>query len=261
MSTKYPAYIQSVDRAITLLEALDAAGGEMSLVGLCREAQLSKSTAYGLLSTLQHRGLVGRTVGGAYTLGLRLFELGSSAVARLDLRVQATDVLREMALRFGETAHLVTRDGADVVYIDKVESEHSMRIVSQVGQRLPATCTGVGKAILANLPEQQLDALLSATDLQRFTKNTITDKTLFRAHLRDVKQRGYSIDDEEIFDGLRCVAAPIFDHTGACIGALSLSGPSVRIGLSRISDMIPAVCAYAQKVAQRLGYHTDHAGQ
>lgn len=246
--------VRSVGRACEILDALYAAGGEAPLREISQRVGLNKSTVHGILATLQHMRYVGQTASGSYTLGLRLLELGNATVARLDLRNQASDILRELVLRFEETAHLVMLDGTDVVYIDKVESTQSMRIVSQVGKRLPAACTGVGKAILASLPSEELDRLLEITELRAFTRNTITDKVRLREHLAEVHRRGYAIDDEEILDGLRCVAAPIFNHTGACIGAMSISGPSVRMGPSRIEEMIPVVCEAAHEVCRRMGF-------
>jgi IclR family KDG regulon transcriptional repressor len=232
-------------------------GGEAPLKEISQQVGLSKSTTHGLLATLESRGLVGHSPSGAYTLGLRLIELGNAAVERLDLRSQASDVLRDLVKVFDETVHLVTLDGSDVVYIDKVEGTQSMRIVSRVGGRLPAACTGVGKAILANLDAVRLERILDAAELPPFTRNTITDKAKLLEHLMDVRRRGHAIDDEEISEGLRCVAAPIFDHTGSCIGALSISGPSVRIGPARVEDMIPVVCQAAATVSTRLGFKLE----
>lgn len=248
------ALIQSVVRAFDILEALSNAGGEASLKEISQRTGLNKSTAHGILVTLHAKGYVGQARNGWYTLGLRLIELGNAAVARLELRSQAQDVLRELSDQFQETVHLVTRDGTDVVYVDKVESPQSMRIVSQVGLRLPAVCTGVGKAILAHMPDQETERLLEQVQLKEFTSNTITDKEKLIAHLSEVRARGYALDDEEIMVGLRCVAAPIFDHTGACVGALSVSGPSIRMGPGRIASMIPAVCEAGRRISQRLGY-------
>lgn len=250
---KRSALIQSVERACDILDALCAAGGEATLHEISARVALSKSTAHGLLATLHSRGLVSRTSASRYTLGLRLFELGNAAVARLDLRGQAGQVLRGLLNQFQETVNLVTLDGSDLVCIDKVETTQSMRIVSKVGSRLPAACTGVGKAILAHLPSDHVERLLQSTPLKPWTRNSIIDKDLLRGHLAEIKRCGYAIDDEEIVDGLRCVAAPIFDHRGGCVGALSISGPSARMAPARLEEMIPAVCDAGQEVSRRLG--------
>lgn len=245
--------IQSVDRAITLLEHLARRGGCASLSELAQDIGLNRSTVHGLLATMRRRGFVGQDANGNYTLGLKLFELGSLSVSRLDLRTIAGPVLQRLVDRFQETVHLVIADGLDVVYIDKRESLQSMRIVSQVGLRLPAYCTGVGKAILAFHSEAELDRLLAETELRRFTPNTITDKQLFKQHLQDIKRCGYALDNEEIIEGLRCVGAPIRDHSTRVVAALSVSGPSVRMGPARIQEIIPAVIGAAAEISYQLG--------
>lgn len=246
--------IQSVDRALDLLDALAAAGGELALKDLSRQVGLSKSTCHGLLITMERRDIVGQTPSGNYTLGLRLTELGNLAVNRLDLRREARAILRHLSAEFKETVHLVTSQGLDVVYIDKVESEHSIRTVTQIGTRLPAACTGVGKAILANLPPERFEKVMNAIALTPRTHTTITDRQKFREHMLEVRQRGWAIDDEEFDIGLRCVAAPIFNHTRTCLGALSISGPAVRMGPSQIALMIPAVVQAAAEISRRMGY-------
>jgi DNA-binding IclR family transcriptional regulator len=156
--------------------------------------------------------------------------------------------------RFQETVHLVIADGLDVVYIDKRESLQSMRIVSQVGLRLPAYCTGVGKAILAFIDEAELDRLLAGARLKSFTPHTITDKRMFKQHLQEVKRCGYALDNEEIIQGLRCVGAPIRDYSGKVVAALSVSGPSVRMGPARIEEIILATVQAAAEISHQLGY-------
>lgn len=236
------------------MELLAAHGGAAALSELARGLQLSRSTVHGILATMRRRGLVSQDPLGRYVLGLKLFEWGNLAVARLDLRAVAAPVLQHLVEQFQETVHLVVGDGPDVVYIDKRESLQSIRIASQVGWRLPAHCTGVGKALLAARPEPELDQLLDSLELQPLTANTITDRQRLRAHLREVAQRGYALDDEEIVVGLRCVAAPLRDHTGAAIAALSVSGPTVRMTLSRLEEIAPAVVAAAAEISRQLGY-------
>ncbi len=250
--------IQSVDRAIMLLERLASRGGSASLADLARDIELSPSTVHGLLATLRQHGFVGQDANGRYILGIKLFELGSLVVARLDLRAVAGPILQRLLDRFQETVHLVVGDGPDVVYIDKRESMQSMRIVSQVGARLPAFCTGVGKSILAFKSETELAELLDNMTLQPWTRHTITDKEQFKAHLREVRSRGYALDNEEIIEGLRCVAAPIRDYSKQVIAALSVSGPSVRMDSDKINEIIPAVVEATAEISRQLGYPESH---
>lgn len=237
-----------------ILEQLADCGGSASLSDLARNLGLSRSTVHGLLATMRQWGFVTQDSNGHYALGIKLFELGTLAVSRLDLRVIAGPILQRLVDEFNETVHLVVGDGLDVVYIDKRESPQSMRIVSQVGRRLPAYCTSVGKAMLAFLPEQELDELLARVELQPWTHNTITDKEQLKAHLREVRRRGYALDNEEIFEGLRCVGAPIRDHLKQVVAAVSVAGPSVRLAPDRISGIIPAVVKAATEISHQLGW-------
>jgi DNA-binding IclR family transcriptional regulator len=242
-----------------ILEQLAGCGGSAPLSDLARNLGLSRSTVHGLLATMRQRGFVTQDGNGHYALGIKLFELGTLAVSRLDLRTIAGPILQRLVDEFKETVHLVVGDGLDVVYIDKRESPQSMRIVSQVGRRLPAYCTSVGKAMLAFLPEEELDELLTRVELQPWTHNTITDKGKLKAHLREVRRRGYALDNEEIFDGLRCVGAPIRDHSKQVVAALSIAGPSVRLGSDRINEIIPAVVEAATEISHQLGCWEPHS--
>ncbi len=240
-----------------ILEQLASRGGCASLADLSRDLDLSRSTVHGLLATLRLHGLIAQDDHGHYVLGIKLFELGSVAVSRLDLRAVAGPILDRLVNEFQETVHLVVGDGLDVVYIDKRESPRSMTIVSQVGYRLPAYCTGVGKAMLAFKSEAELDLLLQEVELQPQTRKTITDKATLKSHLAEVRACGYALDNEEIIEGLRCVAAPIRDHTAQVVAALSVSGPSVRLTPEKIDLVIPAVMKAAADISHQLGYRED----
>lgn len=246
--------IQSVDRALLLLEALAARGGCASLSDLARELGLGRSTVHGLLATLRAHGFVSQDETGSYVLGLRLFELGNIAVFRLDLRIVARPFLQRLVDQFQETVHLVVGDGFYVVYIDKRESPQSMQIVSRIGQRLPTYCTAVGKAILAFKQPAEMERLLSHNTLEAFTPNTITDLDRLKAHLDSVRQQGYALDQEEIALGLRCVGAPIWDYTGHVVGALSISGPAVRMQGEKLSQAISSVLAATSEISRKLGF-------
>lgn len=246
--------IQSVDRAMQLLLALAERGGCASLSALARQLGLSRSTVHGLLATLRHHGMVAQDDHGNYVLGIKLFELGYQAVSRLDLRIAAGPVLQELVDEFMETVHLVVSDGLYVVYIDKRESPQSMQIVSRIGQRLPAYCTAVGKAILAYKPEDELERLLASSPLTPMTRNTITDPAELKAHLELVRRRGFALDQEEIAEGLRCAGAPIFDYTHQVVGAVSISGPSVRMNEEKIAQAAQAIVRAGCEISRRLGY-------
>ncbi len=254
-SQKATNTIQSIDRALNVLECFTNGRQELGVTEISKLLGLHKSTVYGILTTLEcRRYLEQNPETGKYKLGLKLFELGNLVQDGMDLKVIAGPFLQRLVEEHGETVHLVIMDQGEAVYIDKRESPQSMRMVSQVGKRLPCHCTGVGKMLLAFLPEEALDAFIREKGLVRFTNNTITDPDTLKEHLRQVRQRGYAIDNQEITDGLTCVAAPIRNHTGNVIAAMSVAGPSIRIGPEKIDSIIPSVTKAAEELSAKLGY-------
>lgn len=247
--------IQSVVRAASIMEHLSGHKGGDGLSNISRELGLSKSTIHSLITTLEKLGYVQQDqVNGKYALGLKLFELGQVVHANMDLRTIAMPHLYSLAAKYQETGHLAVLSKGEVVYIDKVDSPRSIRIISQVGGRNPAHCTGVGKVLLAGLPEEEQARMIGDRKLGRFTANTITDPDKLKLHLEQVRQNGYAQDQEEIEIGLSCVAAPIKNHRGAAIAAISVSGPSSRIANGSIDDLIVDVIDTARLISGQLGY-------
>lgn len=246
--------VQSVMRAIDILESFDSGSAELGVSDISRAVGLHKSTVYGLLNTLAQRGYVDQDpASGKYRLGIKLFEMGCRVTDRMDLQTQAVPVLEDLVSKFQETVHLVVRDGRDVVYVAKRECARSVRIASSVGRRLPCYCTGVGKAMLSELSEEELDALYKGRELRAFTRNTITDLDRLKQELRAIRERGYSFDMEEFDVGVRCVAAAVKDHTGRVVGALSIAGPASRMTQERMSEMAVAVKQAARYLSRQLG--------
>lgn len=247
--------VQSIERAIWILNCFTKERPELRLREIADELDLNKSTVHGILNTLKHYGLVDQDEESQkYRLGLKLLELGSKVVNSLDVRNVASPIIRDVCAKTGETVHLVIRDGCDVVYIDKEESSQSVRISTSIGSRYPAHCTGVGKALLAYKSREELLHLLP-DKLAKLTERTITDKEELLAHIQEVYQRGYAFDDEENAEGLRCVAAPIMDHRGKAVAAISVAGPSVRMTDERMESLVTVVREAAKQISARLGHH------
>ncbi|MFQ5945827.1 MAG: IclR family transcriptional regulator, partial [Anaerolineae bacterium] len=218
-----------MDRALDILDALVASNGGLSLTDLSRRVDLHKSTAHRLLQSLIGRGLASQDQETRrYRAGLRIFELANQVVDGMELRAQARPHLRQLSRRTNETVHLAVLDRGDVVYIDKEETQQTIRMYSAVGKRGPAHCTGVGKVLLAHLPEDQLDRIVAEKRLPRFTPHTITDASTLKVHLHRVREQGYAVDNTEHEPEIRCVASPIRDHRGAVIAAISLTVPAFR---------------------------------
>ena len=227
----------------------------MRLVEIANATGLHKSTLYRLLEAMRSHRLIGfDPQSGRYYPGLRLFEIGSVAAGRFDLERHAHPTLEHLATVSGETAHLCVLDGSDVVYVAKVECTRTLRIPSAVGQRNPAYCTGVGKAILAFLAPQQIEAYLASTPLKPYSKHTFTSGSELKANLRQVAIHGYAVDDEEREEGVRCVAAPVRNHAGEVVAAISIAGPSIRVTKKRITELASHVMRAAEEISVGLGH-------
>lgn len=249
------AEVSALARGLALLDALadQASLRGTSLTELAQNVGLNKATAFRLLGTLRSHGYVEKHPDTErYHLGLRILHLSSALLQNLDLRIQAAPIMSDLVQRTNETVHLGVLDRGSVVYIDKVECGNSVRMHSRVGMQMPAYSTGLGKAILANLHAEQLEEVL-ASGLPPRTPTTITDAETLRAHLAEARARGYSIDDCENEDGIRCVGAPIFDHTGGVIAAISTAGPASRMTLERTLELGPMVREAARQISQRMG--------
>jgi DNA-binding IclR family transcriptional regulator len=251
--------IQSVARALAILDALAEARRELALHEIAERLALPKSTTHGLISTLRDFGYVEQCAFTAkYKLGLRLFEVGSVVALGWDVRTIAAPYIEKLLEEMRETVHLVILDKYEVLYIDKRESSESLRIASQVGMRLPAHCTGVGKVLLAHLSPQDRREVIAAKGLPRYTRNTLTDAASLEAELSRIREQGYSIDNEEIMDSLKCVAAPIRDQSGKVISAISLSGPISRMQGERFQTALKLVTKTAAEISARLGYRAEN---
>jgi IclR family transcriptional regulator, KDG regulon repressor len=246
---------QVLDRVVKILDCFGPERTDLRLVELAAATGLHKSTLYRLLEAMRAHRLIGfDETSASWHLGMKLFEMGSMAIERLALDKHAHPILDRLADVSGETAHLCVLDGSDVVYIAKVECTRTLRIPSAVGQRNPAYCTGVGKAILAHLAPPQLAAYIAETPLRPFTKRTLTSAGELRANLRQIVAQGYAIDDQEREDGVRCVAAPVRDHGGRVIAAISIAGPTMRVTKEKVTELAAHVMRAANEIAAKLGY-------
>ncbi len=187
-----------------------------------------------------------------YRIGLFALSLAATVLRRIDIREIASPFMRNLAEQTGETAHLVMRDGLFVVYVDKVESSNAIRMHSHVGLRNPMYCTGVGKAILAYSPQALVESVV-AEGLTSFTENTLTTKDKLIEDLKQAKQRGYAIDNEEHHPDVHCAAAPILNHLGDPVAAISIAGPKWRLTHDRLLTVGPMVRDMAAQISAKLG--------
>jgi IclR family acetate operon transcriptional repressor len=253
---------QSVERTLDILETLASNKEDISLSHLCETLNLSISTTHRLLHTLIARGYAAQDKDTRrYGPGPKLLEIAASATnnSRFNLRRIAKAWLQHLTASTGETSNLVEPRGNEIIYIDQVISPRLVRMFTEVGRRSPLYCTSAGKAILAAWTPQQFDAYLLSAELPSWTSHTITSPERLRLEIKQTQQRGFAIDDEEREEGVRCVAAPIFDHAGRCVAALSISGPATRMTMERVHELGPHVRQAALECSMQLGYHLEHA--
>jgi IclR family acetate operon transcriptional repressor len=246
--------VQSLTRGLSILECLARAEGGLTLTDVAQRAELAPSTAHRLLATLEKMGYVYQAGDlGLWYIGLQAFTVGSSFLANRDFVAQSHTYMRRLMEQSGETANLGILDGTEAVFVDQVQCREMMRTIVKLGSRVPLHASGVGKAIFAALPDDQIDAILKVKGLARITDNTITSPETMWASIRVIRQRGWSFDDAEHALGTRCVAAPIYDEHSEPLGAISLAGPSSRLPDERIRQLGPLVAHTAQELTHRLG--------
>ena len=251
--------VQSVDRTLDVLEALSTRRTPTGISDLAHHVGLHVSTVHRLLATLVDRGYVRQDPDSSrYHLGSRIFALASAADIHLDLRLVARPFLERLMRIAGETANLVTYGEGEVVYLEQVESMHLVKMFTQHGMRAPMYCTASGKLFLA-FGGDATRAMLKEP-LTRHTANTITSLPALDAQLKQIRRDGYAIDNEEMEEGVRCLAVPIYDRRGEIGGALSISGPTTRMTPARVTTIVNQVRDVAKELSRQLGYDASVAG-
>jgi DNA-binding IclR family transcriptional regulator len=246
--------LSSVANAIRLTKTFSEQDAEMGISALAARLGLAKSTVHRLATTLVEYDILEQNrESGKYRLGLALFELGTLVRRKMDAASGAQEQIHALADATGETVQLAILDHLSVLYIRIRESRQAVRMSSGLGSRAPAHCTSVGKALLAFQSPEVVQQVIEG-GLKRFTENTITDPEALKSELATIRSRGYAIDDEEIEVGLRCVAAPIRDHSGHVAAAISVASPVQRMTKKTIQTTIPTVVAAADAISRRLGY-------
>lgn len=255
-SAKRPPYkVQVLDRAINILEFIGQQNnGEAGLPELAAAMKLHKTTTHRIAHVLESRGLLRRGLdSNRYRLGLHLYDLGCQALNGVNIRDEARPLMTRVAFEVGETVHLALLDGSEVLYIERIEAQRSLTMGSKLGARNPVYCTALGKAILAWSPELEVNRILTGCRMEARTRNTITNVLAFKRELERIHERGFAIDDEEIEEGIRCIAAPVLDHTGRAVAAMSISGPSSRVTPTRFQIIGKTTIKAAQELSARIG--------
>ena len=247
--------IQSVSHALDVLEEFRGEVDELGVTELSKKLKLHKNNVFRILATLQSRNYIEQNKSNDnYKLGIKCLELGQTFIHQRGLLKQAKGVLRELAELTGETSYISFLRGNEVVYLDVFEGTSTVRVVSRVGFHMPIHATAAGKAMISYESDDEV-AKRFPGEIKRYTKNTRTSIDELFQDLKDVRQKGYATDLEELEEGLRCVAAPIRDYTRKVIGSISLSGPANRLSDERIAEVLgPAVIRSTSALSARLGF-------
>ena len=251
--------VQSLTRGLSILEALARSDGGLTLTDLAHSAQLPASTTHRLLSTLEKMGYVYQAGDvGLWCVGLQAFRVGTTFLSNRDFIAQSLAYMHRLMEQAGETAYLAILDGTEAVFVAQVQCHEMMRTLVRLGSRVPLHASGVGKALFAALPDEQIDAILKVRGLPRITENTIVATETMWAAVRVIRQRGYSFDDEEHARSTRCVGAAVYDEHAEPLGAISVAGPSSRLVDERIRHLGPVVAHVAEELTRHLGGRWPH---
>lgn len=242
----------SLERALHIL--VELAGGQASISELGRRLDVHRTTSLRLLRTLEEERFVRRTEDGQYRLGPRMAMLAHAALEGLDVRAAAAEHLRALGDKHGHTVHLAAMEGRSVIYLDKVESRHAIRMYSRIGATAPLHATGVGKVLLAFSPTAERDQLLGDSPFQQCTPNTRSTREDLDRDLALAAERGWTVDDAEHEEFIHCIAAPVFDASGDVTAAVSISVPRMVLNHDELLDMVPDLLATADAISEELGW-------
>lgn len=260
MEIKHPdkpksSSVQSVERAILLLDTLAQENTDLSLTQIAGKLGWPKSTVHGLLATLRDHHFVDQSPEtGRYRLGIRLFELGTQVARSWVIRDAAKPVMMRLSREFGETVQLGTEEDGEILYLDKLVSNSLVSILSDVGLRLPMHCSGLGKALLAYRTPAEIKRIIARRGLPAMTKRTITTEAALHQELSRIRERGFAMDDGEIMEGLRCVAAPIWDGNGNVRYAVSISGQARSMSGERLTHITEELIRAAKEISYAMGH-------
>ncbi len=253
--------ITALQRGLHILEMFSQSEGGMSASQVAQQSGLPVSTIHRFLVNLESAGYLNCSDAGIFHLGIACFSLGHAARGQLDIRRLSLPYLQELNVQTRETIHLTVRFGLSAVYVEKLDSPEPLRIFSRIGAAVPLHCTGVGKAILAYMPQDEFAKILPQIEFKRLTANSIGNSQELETQLQKVRRNGHAFDLEENEPHIRCVAAPIWDHTGAVNASLSITGPAVRMSHARLKQLAPLVQEAGWKISRELGYQDKKMGE
>ena len=251
-------FLQSVDNALKILELFSGNIQELGVSDVGRSLGLGRSTAHRLLTTLENRRFVEQNPAtGKYKLGMKIVNIGAGILGRLNIIKECHPCLEEVSNDTGESAHLALYNQGEITFVDKVPGRNPAIMASMIGLQRPAYTTGTGKALLAFLPEPDLEKYVRTCQLNKFTTATINDRYELKKQLDQIREQGYSEDQQEMEEGLVCFAAPIRDRTGRVVAAMSVSGAASRMNMRR-EELVKKIKEAAEKASRNCGWSPDY---
>jgi IclR family acetate operon transcriptional repressor len=251
--------ITALQRGLRLLHLFGESPRGLTAKQVAGLSRLPVSTVHRFLANLVTAGYLNRDRDGIHHLGIACFAIGQAAVGQLDIRRLSLPYLRELNQQTRETIHLTVRHGLSAVYVEKLDSPEPLRIHSRIGAAVPLYCTAVGKVMLAYMPAEEQDRVLPELELKRMTPNSAGNLQELKTELYRVRKNGYACDLEEHEMHIRCVAAPIWDHTGSVQSSLSITAPTVRMPVTRLRQLAPLIQAAGLQISLELGYQPARA--
>jgi len=252
---KPAASVQTLDRALRIIELLALHGEGYGVTEIGQKVGLHKSTVHRLLNHLVGQGYIEKdTTRAVYTLGLKFIELASLRLNQVELKTEAGPFLRQLASRLDQAVHLaiLADSNTEAVYIEKIEPQAHLRMYSQIGKRIPLSCSALGKCLVSDRSPESLGSLAEQLTYEVFTDHTRTSPQAFLADVALARQRGWALDDQEHEPGIRCIGAPLRDFTGKIVAALSVSGAAITA--DRDAEVSRLVVDAANAVSRRLGW-------
>src|ERR1700719_3489978 len=248
--------ITALQRGLRLLQLFSESPQGLAAKQVAARSRLPVSTVHRFLANLEASGFLNCGGDGVYHLGIACFAIGQAALGQLDIRRVSLPYLKELNRQTRETIHLTVRHGLSAVYVEKLDSPEQLRIHSRIGAAVPLYCTAVGKVMLAYMPDDEREGSMPQLGLMRLTPNTVGNLQQLEAELYRVRKNGYACDLEEHEPHIRCVAAPIWDHSGAVNASLSITAPVVRMAVTRLRQLAPLIQGAGLQISRELGYRT-----
>lgn len=255
MPSKQESPSVAVERALAMLEAVAQEPEGLSNADISRKLQMPKSSASYILRTLEKQGYLNRDgSSGKYRVGLKILSLSRGALSGIDVREVALPIMRHLVEQTNLTCHLAILDGPEAVYIEKVEPTGFIRMDTWVGRRMRVHATSVGKALVAHIPQERLEAIISERPMEKRTPKTITTLPKLMKDLERVRTQGFAVDDEENNMGARCVGAPVFNQSGMIEASIGLSGTTNQVNSQTMPRILEHLKNAARHVSMQLGY-------